>query len=125
MDGTTTYAKTSPVALGSTDYDLTLWNHKATKVELWGEKNPEYHMTVEIMNPEDQFMCASESKSYIGIRDMRGGSSNKIYYALGTANPTLEHGTELHFINKWSFSYQEGFENLKREPDVVVIKQLD
>ena len=122
MDGTTTYAKTSPVALGGSEYDLTDWNHKATKVELWGENNPEYHMTVEIMNPEDQFMGAADDNSYVGIRDMLGGAQNKIYFTFGTAKSTLEHGTELHFISKWSFSHQKGFENPDREPDVVVKK---
>ncbi len=124
MDGTTTYAKTSPVALGGREYDLTDWNHKTTKVELWGENNPEYHMTVEIMNPDDQFSYATNKSSYLGIRDMLGGSQNKLYFTFGTGNPTLKHGEELHFVNKWSFSYHEGFENLDREPDVVVIRQL-
>ena len=121
-DGTTTYAKTSPVALGGRDYDLTKWNFNSPKVELWGEKYPEYHMTVEIMNPEDQFMGATSKKSYVGLRDMLGGAQNKIYFTFGASQPTLKHGEELHFINKWSFSYHEGFENPDREPDVLVIK---
>ncbi len=125
MDGTTTYAKTSPVALGGKEYNLTDWNHKTTKVELWGENNPEYHMTVEIMNPDDQFSYATNKSSYLGIRDMLGGSQNKLYFTFGTAEPTLKHGEELHFVNKWSFSYHEGFENLDREPDVTVIKELN
>ena len=122
MDGTTTYAVTSPTALGGRDYDYTIWNHESTKVELWGENNPEYHMTVEIMNPDDQFMGATKKKSYLGIRDMLGGAQNKLYFTFGTSEPTIKHGKELHFINKWSFSYHEGFENPDREPDVTVIK---
>jgi len=122
MDGTTTYAVTSPVALGGREYDLTLWNHKTTKVELWGEKHPEYHMTVEIHNPDDQFYGSTSKKSYVGLRDMLGGSQNKVYFTVGASHPTLNHGTELHFVNSWTFSYHEGFENLDREPDVTVIK---
>ena len=122
MDGTTTYAVTSPTALGGRDYDYTIWNHEATKVELWGENYPEYHMTVEIMNPDDQFMGSTNKKSYLGIRDMLGGAQNKLYFTFGTSEPTIKHGEELHFVNKWSFSYEKGFENPDREPDVTVIK---
>ena len=125
MDGTTTYAKTSPVALGGRDYDLTLWNHKTTKVELWGEKHPEYHMTVEIHNPDDQFYGSTSKKSYVGLRDMLGGSQNKVYFTVGASHPTLKHGTELHFVNSWTFSYHEGFENPDREPDVLVMKETE
>jgi len=120
-DGTTTYAKTSPTALGGREYDYMLWNFNSPRVEVWGENNPEYHMTVEIMNPEDQFMAAADDMSYVGLRDMLGGAQNKIYFTFGTSRPTLPHGTELHFVNKWSFSYQEGFENPDREPDYLVI----
>ena len=121
MDGTTTYAKTSPVALGGREYDLTDWNHVSTKVELWGERHPEYHMTVEIQNPDDQFSYSGGKKSYVGLRDMLGGAQNKIYFTFGTSSPTLPHGTELHFVNRWSFSYEEGFKNPDREPDYLVI----
>ena len=79
-------------------------------------------MTVEIMNPEDQFMGAADDMSYVGLRDMLGGAQNKIYFTFGTAKPTLSHGTELHFVNRWSFSYHKGFENPDREPDALVIK---
>ena len=124
-DGTTTYAKTSPVSMGGRDYDITKWNFNSPKIEVWGENNPEYHMTVEIMNPEDQFMGATNKKSYVGLRDMLGGAQNKIYFSFGTSEPTLKHGEELHFVNKWFFSYHEGFENPDREPDVLVIKQIN
>ena len=125
MDGTTTYAKTSPVALGGREYDLTDWNHKTTKVELWGERHPEYHMTVEIGNPEQQFMGAASKKSYVGLRDMLGGNQNKVYFTFGTSVITLKHGEELHFVNSWSFEKIEGFENLDREPDVIVKRELE
>ena len=124
MDGTTTYAKTSPIALGGREYDLTDWNHKTAKVELWGENHPEYHMTVEIKNPDQQFMGATSKKSYVGLRDMLGGNQNKVYFTFGTSNPTLGHGEELHFVNRWTFEKVEGFKNLDREPDVVVIREL-
>jgi|GEM_PF-814157 len=123
-DGTTTYAKTSPVATGGRDYDYTVWHFNSPRVELWGENNPEYHMTVEVMNPEIQFMGGASSQSYVGIRDMLGGAQNKIYFTFAATRPTLPHGAELHFENKWSFSYHEGFENPDREPDVTVIKEL-
>ena len=116
-DGTTTYAKTSAMGGGA---DTILWNFNATKVELWGENNPEYHMSVEIFNPEDQFFGCSADKSYVGIRDMKGGGSNKIYFCFGSANVSLEHGEELHFSTKWSFAKIDGFENPTREPDYFV-----
>ena len=124
MDGTTTYAKTSPVALGGREYDLTDWNHVSTKVELWGERHPEYHMTVEIQNPDDQFSYSGGKKSYVGLRDMLGGSQNKVYFTFGTSNPTLSHGEELHFVNRWTFEKIEGFTNPDREPDVIVIREI-
>ena len=120
-DGTTLYAKTNPVGDGS-GKSYTVWNNKATKVELWGEKNPEYHLTVAIHNPSDQFTASSSAKSYVGICDMQGGASNKIYFTFGSAGVTFPHGKELHFVNSWSFEKVEGFENLTQEPDVLVVK---
>ena len=117
MDGTTTYAKT-PIA--PSGIDVIKWNFKATRVELWGDDNPEYHTTVEILNPSDQFIGADDCRSYVGLRDMRGGSSNKVYFAFGSSGITMERGEILHFVSKWSFAKIEGFQNPTAEPDVPV-----
>ena len=119
--GTTIYAKSATTGDGS-GKSYTVWNNVATKVELWGEQYPEYHLTVAIHNPEDQFVGCSSTKGFVGLCDMLGGNQNKIYFAFGSAGMTLKHGEELHFVNSWTFEKVEGFENLDRTPDVSVIK---
>ena len=120
-DGSKVYAKTNPTGDGS-GKSYTVWDNKATKVELWGEKNPEYHLTVEVHNPEGQMFGCKTGKSDVGICDMLGGSGNKIYFAFGTAGITLDYGTELHFVNSWSFEKVEGFTMPTEAPDLLVVK---
>lgn len=81
--------------------------NNATKVEMWGEQNPAYHMTMQIYNPEDQFY---RSTDYVKLWDMNP-SSNKLYFSsfpLGTAT-RVRKGTEWDFRTSWSFSYQPDF----------------
>lgn len=89
-------------------------NNNATKVEMWGEEEPAYHMTMQIYNPEDQFYKTTD---YVKLWDMNP-SSNKLYFssfALGT--PTLvPKDTAWDFRTSWSFSYQPDFVS-PTEPD--------
>ena len=81
--------------------------NNATKVEMWGEQYPAYHMTMQIYNPEDQFY---RSTDYVKLWDMNP-SSNKLYFSsfpLGTAT-RVRKGTEWDFRTSWSFSYQPDF----------------
>ena len=75
-------------------------------------------MTVEILNPEHQFISSS-SAGYLKIKDMSTGS-NKIYFSSFTNNKTVKKGTELHYQSKWSFSYQPDFVAPDREPDLII-----
>ena len=116
VDGTTTYAATGLV--GSTAKPM-ITGFNANKVELWGENNPQYHMTVEILNPDGQMISHAGSDGYIRLWDMNT-SQNKVYFTLFTLPRTLKWGTELNFKNKWSFSVQDSFTNPDREPDVKI-----
>ena len=97
---------------------------EAYVIDLWGEENPRYHMTLTLNNPEQQLMNSvidHPTKGLTGLREMLGGSSNKIYCSFMTAsNETLKWGEELHFNTKWTFSIQKDFRNPDREPDFWV-----
>ena len=115
MDGTVDYVKTLPY--GQTTEKIH-GGHLATKVELWGPADPALHMTVEILNPDHQFISSS-SAGYLKIKDMSTGS-NKIYFSSFTNNKTVKKGTELNYQSKWSFSYQADFVAPDREPDLII-----
>ena len=118
MDGTVDYVKTLPY--GQTTEKIH-GGHLATKVELWGPADPALHMTVEILNPDHQFISSKEGSSagYLKIKDMSTGS-NKIYFSSFTDPRTVKKGTELHYQSKWSFSYQADFVAPDREPDLII-----
>ena len=117
-DGSTIYMKT-PLS-GSVNESV--YGAKAVYVDLWGENNPRYHMIVTINNPEDQYRspAVGTNKGYAGLRDMQGGSQNKLYIQLGGTNFDMKWGEELHFNTKWTFSIQKDFRNPDREPDFWV-----
>ena len=115
VDGSTVYMKT-PM---NNTVDETQMGVNATVIDIWGENNPRYHMTVTLNNPEDQLMSPG-SKGYTGFREMLGGGSNKLYCSLFSAPGNLAWGDELHFNTKWSFSVQNDFTNPTVEPDYWV-----
>ena len=115
MDGSVDYVKTLPAGQTS---DTMVGGFKATKVEVWGYANPALHMTVEILNPEHQFLACND-EGYLRIRDM-GDRFNKIYFSTFNETTTLKHGTELDYKSKWSFSYQSDFVAPDRAPDFVI-----
>ena len=117
-DGSTIFMKT-PM---SNTVNESIYGANATYVDLWGEKNPYYHMGVRIYNPEDQFKSPAigTNKGYAGFREMLGSGSNKLYFQLFGTKGNLEWGEELHFNTCWSFSIQEDFRNPSREPDFWV-----
>ena len=94
--------------------------HNAALVDLWGDNYPQYHMQVEVLNPDVQMIKADPSKGYASFRNMLGGASNKVYFSLGSAGLVLEHGTELNFLNRWSFYIDEDFTPPTTEPDTWV-----
>ena len=106
VDGTEKLVQTPLVGTSMYGNNFSNGNH-ATKVEMWGEQYPAYHMTMQIYNPEDQFY---RSTDYVKLWDMNP-DSNKLYFsifALGT--PTrVRKGTEWDFRSSWSFSYQPDF----------------
>ena len=117
-DGSTIFMKTP---MSNTVND-SVYGANATYVDLWGENNPYYHMSVKIYNPEDQFMSPAmgTNKGYAGFREMLGGGSNKLYFQLFGTKGSLDWGEELHFNTCWTFSIQEDFRNPTREPDFWV-----
>ena len=115
VDGSTVYMKT-PL---SNTQDETQMGVNATVIDIWGEENPKYHMTVTLNNPEDQLMSPG-SKGYTGFREMLGGASNKLYCSLFNSPGTLDWGDELRFNTKWSFSIQNDFRTPDREPDYLI-----
>ena len=117
-DGSTIFMKT-PM---SNTVNESVYGANATFVDLWGEKNPRYHMSVKIYNPDDQFMSPAlgKNKGYAGFREMLGGGSNKLYFQLFGTKGKLAWGDELHFKTCWSFSIQDDFKNPTAEPDFWV-----
>ena len=114
-DGSTVFMKT-PM---SNTVDETRMGVNATHIDLWGENNPRFHMTVDLFDP-DQLRDSDPEDGYCGFREMLAGATNKLYCTLFTAGGSLKHGEELHFKNKWSFSIQDDFVNPDREPDYWV-----
>jgi hypothetical protein len=119
-DGTTVYMKT-PMSGTVNEYRMGV---EAYVIDVWGENNPKYHMTLTLNNPEHQLMnsvVGQATKGFTGLREMLGGSSNKVYCSFMTAsNETLKWGEQLHFNTTWTFSIQNSFENPEREPDFWV-----
>ncbi len=112
-DGTEKLVRTPLV--GTSNYGNNFNNgSQARKVEMWGEQNPAYHMTMQIYNPDDQFY---RSTDYVKLWDMNPGS-NKLYFSsFGLGTPTLvKKDTEWTFVSSWSFSYQPDFVS-PTEPD--------
>ena len=124
-DGTTVYMKT-PM---SNTQDETVMGVEAYVIDLWGENNPKYHMTLTLNTPEDQLMNSAEGrtdKGYCGFREMLAGASNKIYCSFMSADVTpVAWGTELHFNTTWSFSIQNDFVPPTEEPDYWVGRKND
>jgi len=94
----------------------------AVSVDLFGEKNPEYHVKITVGNPEEMYRdsvptSVNPEQGYAGIRNMQGGTTNKIYGSLFSAGGELDWGDELHFNTTWSFSYQPGFTAPTTAPD--------
>ena len=119
-DDTTVYMKT-PMSGTVNEYRMGV---EAYVIDVWGEENPKYHITLTLNNPEHQLMnsvVGQATKGFTGLREMLGGGSNKIYCSFMTAsNETLEWGEELHFNTTWTFSIQNDFKNPTREPDFWV-----
>ena len=118
-DGSTVYMKTP---LNNTVNDIVMGVY-ATTIDVWGENNPDYHIIIKLNTPKDQLKNAEAgiNKGYVGLREMLGGGSNKIYCSFnGNYGASEKWGTELHFNNSWSFSLQEDFENPAGEPDFWV-----
>lgn len=106
VDGTEKLVQTPLV--GTNNYGSVFSDgNNATKVEMWGEQYPAYHMTMQIYNPEDQFYRTTD---YVKLWDMNP-SSNKLYFSsFASGLPTrVRKGTEWDFRTSWSFSYQPDF----------------
>lgn len=84
-------------------------DHVASRVEMWGDNFPAYHMTVQIYNPEDQF---AKSLHHTRLWDM-AETSNKLYFsAFIDGKPTkVASGTNYTYKSSWTFSYQPNFVN--------------
>ena len=116
-DGSTVFMKT-PMSNTS---DETRMGVNSSKIDLWGENNPQYHMTVDLLNPEHQLMSSDKNgKGYVGFREMLGGGTNKLYCSMFSNPGVLEHGSEFNYSTRWAFSIQDDFVNPDREPDYWV-----
>ena len=116
-DGSTVFMKT-PMSNTS---DETRMGVNSSKIDLWGENNPKYHMTVDLLNPEHQLMSSDKNgKGYVGFREMLGGGSNKLYCSMFSNPGMLEHGSEFNYSTRWAFSIQDDFVSPDREPDYWV-----
>ena len=118
-DGSTVYMKT-PLSGSVDEFRMGV---NATVIDMWGEKNPYLHMTVTLNNPEDQLrdhLENSTTRGYVGLRDMLGRGTNKLYCSLFSKGATMKWGESLHFNTKWSFSVDAEFKNPSREPDFWV-----
>ena len=114
-DGSTVYMKTP---LQNTVNELVM-GVNSTKIDIWGEKNPYYRMTVTLNNPEDQYRDTAKTNGYAGFREMLGGGSNKLYCSV-LSDSAMSWGESLHFNTCWSFSFDANYKNLDREPDFWV-----
>ncbi len=116
-DGSTVFMKT-PL---SNTADETRMGVNSSHIDLWGEDNPKYHMTVDLFNPEHQLMSSNTSgKGYVGFREMLGGGSNKLYCSMFSNPGMLEYGSEFNYSSRWAFSVQDDFVNPDRAPDFWV-----
>lgn len=106
-DGTTKLVRTPTT--GSSNYGNNFSDYnKASRVEMWGDDFPAYHMTMQIYNPDDQFLS---SERFTRLWDMNP-ISNKLYFSAFSETASLvKKGTEWNYRTSWSFSYQPDFEN--------------
>lgn len=105
-DGTTKVLQTPTV--GTSNYGNNFdTKNKASKVTLFGQKDPSCHMTVEAHNPEDMFYQSSRDAM---LWDMNP-TSNKLYFCAydHTTKTTVKKGTELLYDSSWTFSHNPGF----------------
>ena len=119
-DGGTVYMKTSSKG-GS--YNEISMGVVGSYIDIWGDDHTDLHLKVQLNNPEDQLRDSVEGstdKGYIGVRDMSGGGTNKVYCSLFSAEGEMAHGESLHFNSTWSFSYEPDFVAPDREPDRTV-----
>ena len=117
QNGSTVFMKT-PI---SDSVEQMIMGVNATKIDLWGENNPKYHITLKLNNPEDQLRDSTENttvKGFAGFRDMV--NINKLYCSAFSNAKVLNWGEELHFNTTYSFSIQDDFVNPDREPDTWV-----
>lgn len=106
-DGTTKVTKT-PVT-GTSNYGSNFDDrNKASKVTVFGEQYPAYHMTIEIHNPEDQFY---QSSHHTRLWDMNP-TQNKLYFSAFKPGSTIRvpKNTEFTYSSSWTFSYNPDFE---------------
>ncbi len=106
-DGTTKVTKT-PIT-GTSNYGNNFDDrNKASKVTVFGEQYPAYHMTIEIHNPEDQFY---QSSHHTRLWDMNP-SQNKLYFSAFKPGSviTVKKDTEFTYSSSWTFSYNPDFE---------------
>jgi hypothetical protein len=115
-DGSSYFMKTQTTSGSKDDVSLGI---NTSRIDLWGENNPQCHIKISINNPSDMNMSSKDDgkSGYTGIRDMQGGSTNKIYCSLFSEEGTLGRGDQLHFNTTWSFSYEPSFQNPTTAPD--------
>ena len=105
-DGTTKMTQT-PVT-GKSNYGNNFDDYnKASKVTVFGEQYPAYHMTIQIYNPEDQFY---KSSHHTRLWDMNP-SQNKLYFSAFRPGSTIrvKQDTEFTYSSSWTFSYNPDF----------------
>lgn len=92
-------------------------NNVSSRVEMWGDESPAYHMTMQIYNPEDQF---KDSALHTRLWDMNP-ATNKLYFsAFSEATATLvPKGTTWDYRSSWSFSYQPDFVNPENADELL------
>ena len=108
-DGTYSYYMTpNATDKGVNDYERGI---DSSKVDLWGSVNPDYHMIVTLLNPDEMLVLAHNAAGGAVYRNMLGGVQNKVYFTcFSTGGPyTCVWGTELNFKTSWCFTIDEDF----------------
>lgn len=108
-DGTYSYYMTPNAKdKGVNDYERGI---DSSKVDLWGSVNPDYHMIVTLLNPDEMLVLAHNAAGGAVYRNMLGGVQNKVYFTcFSTGGPyTCVWGTELNFKTSWCFTIDEDF----------------
>ena len=119
-DGDSVYMKTKPAA-GS--YNEMAMGVVGNYIDLWGDNHPDLHIKIQLNNTEDQLRNSVENSTeqgYIGVRDMNGAATNKVYCSCFSAGGEMAHGESLRFNSTWSFSYEPDFVAPDRQPDRTV-----